>query len=115
MLNAIGGGIYPAQPTGGDSISVLNAQLARYQIQLADWENCPSCKTPEGKAKIADLADKISNVQRRLKSAELSSQETNTLRGADRSTSGRNPRDVSSSIDSRLSAGGVGSLVNAYA
>jgi hypothetical protein len=115
MLNAIGGGIYPAQPSGGDSISVLSAQLARYQVQLADWENCPSCKTPEGKAKIADLTDKISSVKQRLKSAELSSQETNALRGADRSMSSRNPRDASSSIDSTLSTGGVGSLVNAYA
>lgn len=115
MLNAIGGHFHSARPSGGDSSSILNAQLARYQMQLADWESCASCKTPEGKAKIADLADKISNVKLRMKSADPSSQEGNTLRSADGSESSGNQKGPSLSIDSALLEVGVGSLVNVYA
>ena len=58
----------------GKANAGLDAQLAQYQIQLADWTNCPSCNTPEGKAKIQELTNKISETQERIRAAEPSSQ-----------------------------------------
>jgi len=102
-VNAIGGSIHSAQAYGGNSSSVLNAQLAKYQVQLADWTNCPSCTTPDGKAKIAEIANKISDIKRSLQSAELAKPETRSLSG------------TSTPIDSALKATGVGSLISIYA
>lgn len=48
----------------------LESQLDQYKVKLADWENCPSCKTPEGKAKIAEISDRISEIEQRLKVAD---------------------------------------------
>lgn len=47
----------PASDT--KSATFLEARLARYQAQLSDWTHCVSAKTPEGKAKIKDLSDKV--------------------------------------------------------
>ena len=103
MVNAIVGSFHPVQAYGGNSSSVLNAQLAKYQVQLADWTNCPSCTTPEGKAKIAEIADKISDIKLSMQSAELSRPETKSLSG------------TSTPIDAALKAAGVGSLISVYA
>lgn len=69
MLSAISPPVFTnpvgtARPAAG-----LEAQLDRYQIQLADWVNCPSCKTAEGKAKIAEISGKISDIQSRIEEA----------------------------------------------
>ncbi|HTY02222.1 MAG TPA: FlxA-like family protein [Rhodocyclaceae bacterium] len=48
------------------SAGVLEAQLNRFQVQLADWCNCPSGKTPEGKAKIQQIQDKADAVKAQL-------------------------------------------------
>jgi len=66
MLNAIGSSSYSRPAGTGTSIVGLEAQIGQYKIKLADWVNCPSCKTPEGKAKISDISNKISNIQARI-------------------------------------------------
>jgi hypothetical protein len=48
------------------STTGLAAQYARLQRQLADWECCSSAKTPEGKAKIKEISDKVKVVETRL-------------------------------------------------
>lgn len=57
-----GGGSFGA----GGSTGILEARLNRYQVQLADWCNCPSGKTPEGKKIIEGLQQKADAVQERL-------------------------------------------------
>ena len=78
MLGAIGStGV--AGPSGfGKSTAGFEVQLAHYEIQLSDWINCPSCKTPEGKAKIAEISAKISDIRQRMKSAEIQRQNAPT-------------------------------------
>jgi len=68
MLSAIGSsgpGYLGNLPSGQE------AQLDKYKVQLADWVHCPSCKTPEGKAKIRELSDKIAAIEQRLKAPRL--------------------------------------------
>ncbi len=73
-IGAIGSTVFPGQAGAGKSGAALEAQLAQYQIQLADWVSCPSCNTPEGKAKIQDLSNRVSETQRSIKAAEAPSQ-----------------------------------------
>jgi hypothetical protein len=49
------------------STGILQTQLSRYEIQLADWCHCPSGTTPQGKRKIADLQAKTDAVKAELK------------------------------------------------
>jgi len=70
MLSAIGSSTFPSPAGIGKSSAGLEAQLAQYQVKLADWVNCPSCKTAEGKAKITGLTDKISEIRQRLEAAD---------------------------------------------
>ena len=74
MLSAIGSSPLPNLVGSSKSAAGLDAQLAQYQVQLADWVNCPSCKTPEGKAKIAEISAKISNIEQRMKAREVAKQ-----------------------------------------
>lgn len=69
-IGAVGPSVFPGQFGTGKSGIVLAAQLARYQVQLADWVSCPSCKTPEGKAKIRELSDKVRETQQRIDTAD---------------------------------------------
>ena len=67
MVQAIGA----TAPSGASGISpsaggVLQAQLNRYEVQLADWCNCPAGKTPEGKEKIRELTSKADGVRAQL-------------------------------------------------
>lgn len=68
MVSAIGSSaISGASGSGtGSGAAALEAQLTRYQKQLSDCVNCDSAKTPEGKAAIADLSSKISEVKARI-------------------------------------------------
>jgi hypothetical protein len=66
MVQAIGSASSAGVPGAGGSSGALEAQLNRYQIQLADWCNCPSGKTPEGKAKIQQIQAKADAVQAQL-------------------------------------------------
>ncbi len=47
-----------------------SAELAKYQSQLSDWIHCASSKTSEGKAKIAEITDKIESIKAQVKRAE---------------------------------------------
>lgn len=47
-----------------------DAELAKYESQLSDWVHCESCKTSEGKAKIAEITDKIETIKTQLKRVE---------------------------------------------
>jgi vacuolar-type H+-ATPase subunit I/STV1 len=58
------------------SSSVLEAQLNKYQIQLADWTACPSGKTPEGKQKIQQIQDKVDTTKSQLQREANASQAT---------------------------------------
>ena len=74
MTSAIGSspGFTPVgfgKPTGG-----LEARLAQYETKLSDWVHCASCKTPEGKAKIAEITDKINEIKQLQKAAEADKQ-----------------------------------------
>lgn len=40
--------------------AALRAEITRYQQQLVECINCPSSKTPQGKANIQKLSDEIS-------------------------------------------------------
>lgn len=70
MIGAIGSGSPFALSGNGQATVGLQAQLARYQTELAQWQSCPSCKTPEGKAKIADLSNKIGEIKQRIDAAQ---------------------------------------------
>ena len=98
-------------------------QLDRYKIQLADWVNCPSCNTPEGKAKIAEISARIREIEAQMKSADdakrgngtavtdsniLAREKTLTVASAGESTAAK------SSVSS-LPAGTLGSRLDIFA
>jgi hypothetical protein len=66
MLGAIGTSTLASSAGVGKSAAGLEERLAQYEIQLSDWENCPSCTTPEGKAKIAELSSKVNEIKQRI-------------------------------------------------
>jgi len=51
----------------------LDAQLAQCQRQLGDWTACASAKTPEGRAKIQELSDKIGQIKAEMQKADAAS------------------------------------------
>ncbi len=68
MLSAIGSSTASGTIGAGQPTVTLEAQLDKLQIQLADWVSCPSSKTPEGKAKIKEISDKVSEIEQLMKS-----------------------------------------------
>jgi hypothetical protein len=58
------GAVAPAAPANA------GAELAKYESQLSDWVHCASCKTAAGKAKIAEITDKIQAIKTQMKRAE---------------------------------------------
>ena len=58
----------------GGATAGFDPQLARVEAQLADWLTCPSRNTPDGKAKIRELTDRIGAIKQRLRSAEIQAQ-----------------------------------------
>ncbi|BBL70945.1 hypothetical protein [Methylogaea oryzae] len=73
MISAIGSSTFPYPAPKTPSPAYLDSQLKKYEAQLADWVGCPSCKTPEGKAKIAEISDQISAVKRQIQSVSSNS------------------------------------------
>jgi len=62
------GSALPASSTAASAAATgLQAQLARYQKQLADCVDCASAKTPEGRKTIQELSDRISIAKERLR------------------------------------------------
>lgn len=70
MLGAIGSSPFSGTIGTGASTGVLEARLAEYERQLSDRVHCSSAKTPEGKAAIRTLSDKISIVKKRIEEAD---------------------------------------------
>ncbi len=73
MLSAIGSSSFPTSSGSGASAGALEAQLAQCERQLSDWVNCASAKTPEGKAIIQKLSDKVSEIKHRIEAADKTS------------------------------------------
>jgi hypothetical protein len=48
------------------SFTSLQSQLQRYQQQLSECVNCATADTPRGKADIAAIGARISDVQQRI-------------------------------------------------
>lgn len=67
MVSAIGSSLLPAA-AGNLSTRGLGAQLDQYQKQLSELESCPSCKTPAGQSKVAELTGRINALQHRIDS-----------------------------------------------
>ena len=91
--------------TGGSrpgGAGILQTQLSRYETQLADWCNCPSGKTPEGKKIITDLQKKADAIKMQIKQIEdvrvRGGDSTPPVPGASRSSQG----NFSSASGSRL-------------
>lgn len=61
-----------AQAAGGSSQppAAASGELAKLETQLSDWVHCPSSKTSAGKAKIAEITDKIDGIKVKVKKAE---------------------------------------------
>jgi len=47
-----------------------SAELAKLERQLSDWVDCPSGKTPAGKAHIDEITRQIDDVKAQMKKAE---------------------------------------------
>ena len=56
----------PSFPGASGATFGLEAQLDRYRKQLSDCVNCSSAKTPEGKAKIEELSNRIGEIKARI-------------------------------------------------
>jgi len=66
MSLAIGSSLSVASTVAPANTGILQSQLNRYQLQLADWCNCPSGKTPQGQQKIAEIQAKANAVEAQL-------------------------------------------------
>lgn len=95
---------------GGKASGALEGQLAKFEVQLSDWTHCPSCTTPEGKAKIAEIGDKIKDIQQQIAASDKS---VKSVEPANISSSPRNLGENPPS--SRQSTGMVGSQLNVFA
>lgn len=71
MVAATGGLGAAASPAvqGTSRGGGLDAQLARYEKQLAECINCASAKTPEGRQAIDDLYGKIHDLKAKIEEA----------------------------------------------
>ena len=69
-LQSVGSTIPQAGGSRAGGAGILRTQLDRYESQLADWCNCPSGKTPEGKRIIADLQQKSDGIKAQLKQSD---------------------------------------------
>lgn len=58
-MTAIGASTTAAALPGQPGKAALEAEIARYQQQLAECISCPSSKTREGKANIQAISNKI--------------------------------------------------------
>lgn len=103
MLSSIRSNVFPSFKGAGTSTASLEAQLNRYQVQLADWIHCASCNTPEGKAKIKEISDKIAEIQQRIRAADTSSQ--NNVQAV--SNSGKLDAPINGSVVTQLSSTGT--------
>jgi hypothetical protein len=79
MVSAVGSTAATAIPAGGTAARHspnLDAQLNTYRAQLEDWVTCPSAKTPEGKAKIAQITVEFDAVKKQIAQANINAPTT---------------------------------------
>ena len=72
-----------AAPSTAAAPANASAELARYESQLSDWVHCASSKTAEGKAKIAEITDKIESIKAQVKRADDAKPPTPSQQPAD--------------------------------
>lgn len=90
----------------------LDGQLAKYQIELADWTNCPSCTTPEGKAKIAEISDKIKEIQQQISASDSARPQAINLNAGNTNTT--SIQTLSTPIAAKGATGLIGNNVDTY-
>jgi hypothetical protein len=83
----------------------LEAQLDTYKKQLADWVDCPSGKTPEGKKKIEDLNNKVSVTEARIKDMDNTRNKSST----------NNDLNANTTAALNAPAAGPGNLIDTFA
>jgi hypothetical protein len=66
IASVSGSSAFYSPSSASDHRAGLEADLARYKSQLADWCQCGSSKTDAGKAKIRELTDKVNQAEARL-------------------------------------------------
>ena len=106
MSSAISASTAPADSaTPARTDATLDGELAKCESQLADWVHCPSGKTSEGKAKIAEITTKRDAIKVRMEMREKQAQHANEPAAAQ-----RNPDPTQ-----RLQLSGLGTYVDRYA
>jgi len=71
-MSAIGSSVASTGQPAHPGKAALRSEITRYQQQLAECINCPSSKTPQGKANIQKLSDEISADKAKLHQTENS-------------------------------------------
>lgn len=70
MIGTLGNASFSPSTVANQSTVALEVQLARCQTELAQWLGCPSGKTSEGQARIAELSTRIGEIEQRIGAAE---------------------------------------------
>jgi hypothetical protein len=100
MTLAIGSPTLSSAAGSGTSTAGLEAQLARCQKDLSEHVNCNSAKTPEGKAAIEALSNRINSVKTRIEeiSNTQSSRHPATLNATDANTNSQAAAPIAKEI-----------------
>lgn len=117
MINAIGSSTFASPADAGKSASGLEAQLERYQQELANCVSCSSSKTVEGKQNIQLISDKISALKAQIEertSAKLTTQKATVQKLNEQSaTPNIRPQGNSNSSNDAIVSGAVNNTVPA--
>jgi len=60
----------PLPPGTAPAPANTSPELAKLEVQLSDWVHCPSARTPEGKAHIAEITQQIDAIKAQAKHVE---------------------------------------------
>jgi len=63
--------ITPTDAASSRPPATASADLAKLESQLSDWVHCPSGKTPTGKARIAEITDKIDAIKAKVEKSDV--------------------------------------------
>src|SRR5450432_2280219 len=98
VTGAAGANLATPTPAG------LDAQKAQYEKQLADCVNCASSKTPQGQAKVQQLAAKLGAVEARLQAAGDARAAASKAADVASSVAAQPPKDALSPLGQNLDA-----------
>jgi len=104
MLQAVSAASTAASTARPASSGILENQLSKYQVQLADWCACPGGKTPDGKRKIADLQNKVDAIKVQLQ--EIQTARAQLKNAASAPAAGASPTARSRPAGNPASTGG---------